>query len=49
MRLIDQASVANHVAMIHDPSCPFQWRYVNTQFNPADDAERGVSADPLQR
>ncbi|XP_078357279.1 uncharacterized protein LOC144642164 [Oculina patagonica] len=44
-----QTFVANRVATIHDASSPSQWRYVNTQFNPADDASRGVSADSLQR
>ena len=44
-----QTFVANRVATIHDASSPSQWRYVNTQFNPADDASRGVSAESLQR
>lgn len=44
-----QTFVANRVATIHDASSPSQWRYVNTQLNPADDASRGVSADSLQR
>lgn len=44
-----QTFVANRVATIHDASSPSQWRYVNTQFNPADDASRDVSADSLQR
>ena len=44
-----QTFVANRVATIHDASSPSQWRYVNTQFNPADDASRGASADSLQR
>lgn len=44
-----QTFVANRVATIHDASSPSQWRYVNTQCNPADDASRGVSADSLQR
>lgn len=44
-----QTFVANRVAIIHDASSPSQWRYVNTQFNPADDASRGMSADSLQR
>lgn len=45
-----QTFVANRVATIHDASSPSQWRYVNTQINPADDASaaRGVSVDSLQ-
>jgi len=44
-----QTFVANRVATIHDASSPSQWRYVNTQGNPANDASRGMSADSLQR
>ena len=39
--------VANRIATIHDGSEPFQWRYINTKFNPADDAVRGLSVDNL--
>ncbi|XP_068680455.1 uncharacterized protein [Montipora foliosa] len=42
-----QTFVANRVATIHDASSPSQWKYVNTQDNPADDASRGVPADSL--
>ena len=44
-----QTFVANRVATIHDVSSPSQWKYVNTQDNPADDSSRGVPADSLQR
>lgn len=44
-----QTFVANRVATIHDASTSSQWHYVNTHFNPADDASRGVSAVSLQR
>ena len=37
-----QTFVANRVALIHDGSSPDQWRYVNTELNPADDASRGL-------
>ena len=39
--------VANRVAIIHDGSTPSQWRYVNTEANPADDASRGLVVDSL--
>ena len=39
--------VANRVAIIHDGSTPSQWRYVNTEANPADDASRGLAVDSL--
>ena len=39
--------VANRVAIIHDGSSPSQWRYVNTEANPADDASRGLAVDSL--
>ena len=41
--------MANQIGTIHETSYPDQWRYVNTQLNPADDASRGVSADSLHR
>ena len=44
-----QTFVANRVATIHDASSPSQWKYVNTQDNPADDSSRGVPPDLLQR
>ena len=39
--------VANRVAIIHDGSSPSQWRYVNTEANPVDDASRGLAVDSL--
>lgn len=39
--------VANRLAVIHDGSLPSQWRYVNTNLNPADDASRGLSASQM--
>ena len=44
-----QTFVANRVATIHDSSSPKQWRYVNTQANPADHASRGLPADCLEQ
>ena len=42
-----QTFVANRVASIRNVSVPSQWRYVDTNANPADDASRGLSADDL--
>ena len=42
-----QTFVANRVAMIHDGSTASQWRYVNTEHNPADDASRGLDAQSM--
>ncbi|XP_064639538.1 uncharacterized protein LOC135495058 [Lineus longissimus] len=39
-----QTFVANRIAMIHWRSEPHQWRYVDTNSNPADDASRGLPA-----
>ena len=39
-----QTFVANRVATIHDGSTANQWRYVNSEQNPADDASRGLDA-----
>ena len=39
--------VANKISAIHDGSKPYQWRYVDTKLNPADDASRGISIDNL--
>ena len=44
-----QTFVANRIATIREASSPCQWRYVDTQSNPADEASRGVSVDSLQR
>ena len=37
--------VANRISAILAVSSPSQWRYVNTDINPADDISRGMSAD----
>jgi hypothetical protein len=42
-----QTFVANRIAAIHEVSSPIQWRYVNSEQNPADDASRGLSAEAL--
>lgn len=34
--------VANRIAAIHDATSPQQWKYVNTESNPADEASRGL-------
>ena len=39
--------VAKRVQQIHDRTQPFQWRYVKTKENPADDASRGLSPREL--
>jgi len=39
--------VANRLSVIHDGSVPSEWRYVNTELNPADHASRGLNADVL--
>ena len=39
--------VANRVSAIREQSLPSQWRYVQTELNPADDASRGMSADDI--
>jgi hypothetical protein len=42
-----QTFVTNRVAAIHEASLPIQWRYVNSEQNPADDASCGLSAEAL--
>ena len=42
-----QTFVANRVALIHDGSSPDQWRFVDGELNPADDASRGLTAEQL--
>ena len=44
-----QTFVANRITKIRELSSPSQWRYVDIQSNPADEASRGVSADCLER
>ena len=39
--------LANRIAVIRDSSEPSEWRYVETECNPADDASRGLSFDAL--
>ena len=39
--------VANRITVLHDSSSPEQWRYVNSELNPADDVSRGLSASDL--
>ncbi|XP_030845109.1 uncharacterized protein LOC115925437 [Strongylocentrotus purpuratus] len=39
--------VANRITTIHEGSEPRQWRHVNTDVNPADDASRGLTAEEL--
>ena len=42
-----QIFVANRVQLIRDFTSPKQWRFVDTNSNPADDASRGLSAVSL--
>lgn len=42
-----QTFIANRVAIIHDGSQPAQWRYVDSNSNPADDASRGLQAKDM--
>ena len=44
-----QTFVANWITKIRESSSPSQWRYVDTESNPADESSRGVSADCLER
>ncbi|XP_046562169.1 uncharacterized protein LOC124271147 [Haliotis rubra] len=37
--------VANRLSVIHEGSVPSQWKYVDTQNNPADEASQGLSID----
>ena len=39
--------VENRVATIREGSSPSQWRHVDSQSNPADDASRGLTAEEL--
>ena len=39
--------VSNRLTVIHERSEPSQWRYVNSEFNPADDASRGLTVDKM--
>ena len=42
-----QTFVSNRLTVIHEHSEPSQWRYVNSEFNPADDASRGLTVDAM--
>ena len=39
--------VANRIAIIHDATSLSQWRYVDSERNPADDALRGLAVDSV--
>lgn len=39
--------VANRLTVIHENSEPDQWKYVNSELNPADDASRGLTVDAM--
>ena len=39
--------VSNCLTVIHQHSQPSQWRYTNSEFNPADDASRGLTVDSI--
>ena len=40
-------SVANRVQQIRDNSSPDQWKYIESNQNPADESSRGVSPQDL--
>jgi hypothetical protein len=44
-----QTFVANRLAIIHDLSKPSQWKYVETAYNPADSASRGIDPNDLKK
>ena len=39
--------VANRIAIIHNATSASQWKYVNSEGNPADDASRGLTVDSI--
>ena len=43
------AFVANRVQLIQEVTSADQWRHVDTELNPADDASRGLSASEFIR
>lgn len=42
-----QTFVANRVSAISEQSSPIQWKYVETNLNPTDDASRGLTVDAI--
>ena len=42
-----QTFVANRVSEISEQSSPTQWKYVETNLNPTDDASRGLTVDAI--
>ena len=42
-----QTFVANRVSVVSEQSSPTQWKYVETNLNPADDASRGLTVDAI--
>ena len=42
-----QTFVANRVSAISEQSSPIQWKYVETNLNPTDDASRGLTVDVI--
>ena len=42
-----QTFVANRVSAISEQSSPIQWKYVETNLNPTDDAWRGLTVDAI--
>ena len=42
-----QTFVSKRLTVIHEHCEPSQWRYVNSEFNPADDASRGLTVDAM--
>lgn len=41
--------VSNRLTVIHEHSEPNQWRYVNSELNPANDASRGLTVDIMMQ
>ena len=40
--------VANRLSVIHENSASHQWRYVNSELNPADEVTRGLTVDEIR-
>ena len=40
---------SNRLTIIHSHSSPTEWRYVNTEDNPADDGSKGVKLEDLKK